>query len=188
MGPLFGWVMMISGREQKGYIAVVDRAVVLTTSDDVQMLRKMVLGARQSSGLGSKSLMRQTRKNLPDKAMYQWYLSVNDIAKMFNQAVKTMEWDFARIDVTESLPPIGMGVEANPKGMAKRLFLPMSVLRVFREPVMMITETLTAKPEQLAATEDGGRPGGGAGGRPGGPGGGFGPGGAGGRPGGGRPR
>jgi len=101
--------------------------------------------------------------------MYQWYLSTNDIANTFNQAVKTMEWDFEKIDVSESLPPIGMGVQADSKSIAKRLFLPMSVLKALREPVMMIFDTLTAEDEQLATTDGFDGRGGGFG--PGGPGG-----------------
>ncbi len=187
MGRLFGWIMLFSSREQKGYVAVVDDMVVVTATDDLQLIRKMVLGVSQTGGLGSKVLFKQTQRHLPSNSAYQWYLSVNDIANMFDQGVKAMEADFDKIGLRDPLPPIAMGIAADSKGVAKRLFIPMEVLRAGREPVMMIFDAMFGEEEPEPTRADGrgpagpgGRgmmPGGGRGGdRPPTPGGGPGPG------------
>jgi hypothetical protein len=178
-------------KQHKGFVAVVGDLVIITLTDNDQVLAEMLASVNKTRGLGKDQGLSKVRSHLPADATYRGYFDVSAFWKQVRSGlIADFELDETESSSLENLPPIGWAVAVNREGGAKRLFLPMQVLKAAKDPVIMLYELMTTMqqgpPEmvgqggsmQPGSRQQPGRSRSGRGGRPGGAGG-F-PGGAGG--------
>ena len=135
-----------SVREKRGFVAVVDKFVIMTSTDDDQLLRAMLSSVKQNKGLGKNKGLTMVAGHLQSDAAYRGYLSIADIVASaravitasvpLNEAPQWSEF--------EDLPPIGWALVVNQEGVAKRLFLPMGVIKAAKDPAKQIYKALTS--------------------------------------------
>lgn len=151
LGKATGWFIMLTGREQSGYIAAVDNQVILTSTPDSELVRKVIATLRNSNGLGTGDALNETRKRLGRDPIAEGYFNVNHIVNSLNQAVNLMGRPIEPIVMHGgALPPIGMSLSADQRGGAMRLYMPMSVLRHGRNPFMHLWDQLFADEQSMA--------------------------------------
>lgn len=190
-------------KRHKGFVAVVGDVVIITLTDNDQVLAEMLDSVSKSRGLGKDQGLSKVRSHLPADAAYRGYFDVSALWKQVRSGlIADFELDDEESSSLENLPPIGWAVAINRQGGVKRLYLPMQVLKAAKDPAVMVYQLLTTvqqvQPELVgqggfmqpgarqrpgrSRTGRGGRGRPGRGGRPGGPGFPGGAGGVGGRP------
>lgn len=158
LGSSTGWFVMLAGREQSGYIAGVDNQVILTATPDSTLVRKMIGTLRSGTGLGANEALVQTRDHLGEAPVAEGYFNVDSLARTLNQASRLMEAKIDPVRFEQSpLPPIGMSLQADSRGAAMRLFMPMTVMRYGRGPAMNLWYQLTADDQAGDSGADDGR-------------------------------
>lgn len=128
---------------QTGYIATVDKTVMMTTTVDTNLLKVGVEAMKQNNGLGATNLIKQVRENgLPANANYEAYINVGSLAALFNQFSALAQMfqadipEIPQIEVPNNLPPLAMGGQVEAGGMSARFYVPMPVINWVKDIAM----------------------------------------------------
>ena len=131
-------------REHKGFVAVVDQNVIVTLTDDDQLLKKMLTAVRQNRGLGKQPGLLKVSRNLPADAAYRGYFNVADLLKSAAGGLSLfLPISDQQTAAFDKVPPIGWSLVVDPQGAAKRLFLPMDLMRPVIPVATLIYEMQT---------------------------------------------
>ena len=140
---------------QTGYIATVDKTVMMTTTVDTNLLKVGVEAMKQNNGLGSTNLIKQVRENgLPANANYEAYINVGSLATLFNQFAGLAQMfqadipEIPQIEVPNNLPPLAMGGQIDSGGMSARFYVPMPVITWVKDIAMKFQGGDGAAPER----------------------------------------
>lgn len=171
MGQAGGLMMMLGGGGQTGYTTVKDNLVLMTTTPDPQLM-KSALSALGSpdAGMGENVHVKAIRANLTPDPMAEFYLDVGSIAKTVSMIAGMMMGGQAElIKAPDDLPPVAVSASIQDGGFAKRLYVPMSVIRFGRDATQQAMQAFAPQEEVGEPGADGQQ--GGAMDGPGGPGG-----------------
>ena len=172
VGPVVNAALM-AGRAKRGFLAVVDKLVIVTSTDDDELLSRILTAVKQNKGVGSDRGLIMVRSHLPADATYRGYIGVNDVMASVRESLSAImtEEALAWMD-TEDLPPVGWALALSDVGAVERIFLPMSVMRTAVTPIKQLHEAMTRPTMAPEMMDQGpgrmgppGRPGMGMGGR-----------------------
>ena len=172
VGPVVNAALM-AGRAKRGFLAVVDRLVIVTSTDDDELLSQILAAVKKNKGVGSDRGLIMVRSHLPADATYRGYIGVTDIVAGVRDSLSAfMSEESLGWMETDDLPPIGWALALSNAGAVERVFLPMPVMRTAVTPIKQLHEAMTRPAMAPEMVDQGsgrmglpGRPG--AGGRPG---------------------
>lgn len=130
--------------KQAGYVATVDKTVMMTSTIDVNLLKVGVETVKKNNGIGASALVKQVRESgLPADANFEAYVSVGSIVELFNQFSALAQMfgggelpEIPKIDVPNNLPPLAMGGQVDSGGMSARFYIPTPVINWIKDTAM----------------------------------------------------
>jgi len=131
---------------QAGYVATLDKTVMMTTTVDTNLVKVGVEAMKQGNGLGAANLVKQVREaGLPADSNYEIFINVGAFAGLFNQVTAMAQMfevpDFPQIpqlEVPNNLPPVALGGQVEKGGMSARFYVPMPVISWVKDVAMKI--------------------------------------------------
>lgn len=134
MGPVAPMMMMMGGTRQGGYVAAKGPWVIMTTSRDAGLVKKMLDALGQDTGLGTRDAIGAVRqRGLPAHTVFESYISIPGIMDGVNLFLSMMGQP--PMAVPEALGPIALASSVQDHGLSGRLYVPTEVIRFCRDMI-----------------------------------------------------